>query len=247
MDSISPSTSAKQDTEDNSETSKSTIETRKRKRTTPDRVVVESVEEETEDHLSESPVSEQIEEPEVYPKGVVVVQPTAVEDEPAPPEQPVVSIAPTESVPVSNQRVLFSINPNPKKSPVPILPKIAAVHSGYIPIARDPRSSLTQPQRHSATPYERPQNRQRPTRAPQPPRPPPPPSGGIDSPGLSESQLQEEHEAKMELYRLQIELTTAQLRMAEEEHRLRFAKLQVELQTAQMEHDAKANQLSVTE
>lgn len=71
-------------------------------------------------------------------------------------------------------------------------------------------------------------------------------SGGLAGESLSiqERQQQEEHDAKMELSRVQIELATAQLRMAEDEHRIRFAKLQVELQMAQMEHDAKAQQLS---
>ncbi|XP_072044465.1 uncharacterized protein [Amphiura filiformis] len=250
----SPST-ARQDTEDNSETSRSAVDltqqtsdSRKRKRTTPDRLIIDSSVDTShkDDNLgTNSSGSEPTDDPEYYPKGVVVVQPTAVEDEleSAPlaiREEPVVSR--NEAAPTSNQRVLFAINRNPKKTPIPILPKITAVHSGYIPTAVNV-AHVSQP-RHSSTPYDRPQNRQRHTRAPPPPPPPPQQSGGFDPTVLQEQQQQEEHEAKMELFRLQIELATAQLRMAEDEHRIRFAKLQVELQTAQMEHDAKAAQLS---
>ncbi len=258
----SPSATVRQEGEDSSEAATVSVvdlsqasDSRKRKRTTPDRVIidtsVDALHSLKHEHLgSNSSSSEPVDDPESYPKGVVVVQPTAVEDEieltPATREELVVSR--TETVPVTtNQRVLFAINRNPKKTPIPILPKITAVHSGFIPtVARAAQAASVSATsaRHTATPYDRPQNRQRVTRAPPPPPPPPQQSSNFDSNVLQEQQHQEEHEAKMELYRLQIELATAQLRMAEEEHRVRFAKLQVELQTAQMEHDAKAAQLS---
>ena len=275
-------------------------ESRKRKRT-PDRIVVrlpvKTERRDDLDELSSSPIDTEQSEVECYPKGVVVVQPTAVDDEqdapasrvthreeisvPVPPSLTSSSsvLANNVSVRSQNKRILFSINPkNPaKKQPVPILPKITSVHSGVhsiagISLAKVPNrpneiiigtttNTITTNHNHIQNNHNRHisnsiplalQNATRPQRAP--PRQDTPPmtstrqnnSGGLAGESLSiqERQQQEEHDAKMELSRVQIELATAQLRMAEDEHRIRFAKLQVELQMAQMEHDAKAQQLS---
>lgn len=274
-------------------------ESRKRKRT-PDRIVVRlpvKIERRDDlDELSSSPIDTEQSEVECYPKGVVVVQPTAVDDEPDAPASRVTHREEISAVPPSlispssvlannvsvrsqNKRIIFSINPkNPaKKQPVPILPKITSVHSGVhsiagIALAKVPSNpneiiigtttnTITTNHNYIKNNHNRHisnsiplvlQNATRPLRAP--PRQDTPPmtstrqnnSGGLAGESLSiqERQQQEEHDAKMELSRVQIELATAQLRMAEDEHRIRYAKLQIELQMSQMEHDAKAQQLS---